>query len=60
MRDPVQDDFVHPQFNIRVSERRLRCSCGHSLTAHDFEILHAHLVRAVCQRCHSEGGGHHA
>ena len=54
MRDSAQDDIVLHRIDIRVPERRLRCSCGHCLTAHDFDITKPHLVRAVCQRCHND------
>jgi hypothetical protein len=41
-------------FDLRLPGRRLRCACGHQLTAHDFDILEPKLVRAVCSRCHAD------
>jgi hypothetical protein len=53
MRNP-QDDIAPQRIDIRVPERRLRCTCGRQVRASDFDITTPHLVRAVCQRCHND------
>jgi len=50
----VQPSGRVQHFDLRLPGRRLRCACGHQLTAHDFDILEPKLVRAVCSRCHAD------
>jgi hypothetical protein len=40
--------------DLQLPGRRLRCACGHQLSAHDFDIIEPRLVRAVCPRCHTD------
>lgn len=54
MRDqPIElEHWEH--VDLRLPGNRLRCACGHQLTAHDFNIIEPRLVRAVCSRCHAD------
>jgi hypothetical protein len=50
----VRDEIDVQRLELHLPSRRLRCTCGHQLSAHDFDILEPHLVRAVCSRCHCD------
>jgi hypothetical protein len=50
----VQPSTRITKLEVRIPGPRLRCGCGHVLTAHDLDIIEPHLVRAVCTRCHND------
>jgi len=44
-----------PHFEVRLPGSRLRCDrCGHSVSAHAFDIIEPGCVRAVCTHCHED------
>ena len=54
MRDQPIELEHWERVDLRLPGCRLRCVCGHQLTAHDFDIVEPRLVRAVCSRCHTD------
>ena len=42
-------------FEVRLPGSRLRCDCcGHSVSAHAFDIVEPGFIRAVCTHCHED------
>ena len=49
---PPDERFAATHTSVRVNPL-LRCPCGHSLKAHDFDITDDGSIRLDCPRCFS-------